>query len=1052
MKTVILSCYLFFSLSIYSQQWYQSEKITPEYKYSNFYEKFGSSISLDRDVLVVGSQGFDNNKGKVSVYKVDKDTLLKVATLKANDGMENNFFGCSVDISGDFIVVSAYDGNSDTNKKSFVYVFEKPVNGWNDCDAVAKLSTTYSDDYIYKCIVKISNDNIVLGTYGRQDNLCVFEKPDNGWKDTTETCKLLLLDNSYDFAESIDIDNGTIVVGGKGSSINNEIAFVYKRPLSGWKDINPSAVLSISEDTYTRWRSVSILGDYIFVGTYDLDIDTVIDCGAVYIYKEPLSGWKDTTESVKLLPENLIAYNKFGKYIDVSQNYIVISSQERQDKSSNYYNKYSYIYEKIGDDWSDYKQIAKLSFSDDLKKSYGASLGGITISDSVIIISTPEDGELGSSSGAAYFYHKPKDGWNDSDETEKLHPTPSYYNNFEKGFGQSIAIDGNTAVISSQGVNNYTGIVHVYEYENNKWQKVATLKASDGKEGDYFGYSVDIQKDVIIVGSAFNNGNYYCSGAAYIFEKPNTGWVDTIETAKLIASDGGICDLFGQSVKIYNDQIVIGARGSMDRKGAVYVYERPENGWISSVENAKLTTSDDLSTDFGRSISINDSIIVVGGSTGSGGAVYIFDKPNNGWQDSNEKYTITPSEGDYIGKSVCLDKNYLIIGATNKVLSYKIPQDGWENLLDPVILTPSDTTRSYGYPVVINNNTIVVGAMGDDDNGNSSGAVYIYEKDDLEWKDTIETIKVKAFDGEIKDWFGYSLDVFNNKLLISAYRNNYSDKNDNVNGAVYFFQKDTNVIVITYQPQNIENICLESSVNYKVVCENVDHYQWQVSSDSGENFYNLLDIFPFSGTQTDSLQVEYCDSSMDGYLFRCLLSNGSYKDTSEAAILLFDIESPVLETQNIAVSLNNGFVKISANDVISLLNDNCGITDTLLSEDYFTDDNVGENEILVTAIDEVGNKTVKQAIVNVSLATNIYNNKLGNKNISIIPIPVKNNFILNYNDIEIESLEVFNLSGIKILTLPYVNDKIDISALRSGIYILRVKTKKEFYNLKFIKQ
>lgn len=69
--------------------------------------------------------------------------------------------------------------------------------------------------------------------------------------------------------------------------------------------------------------------------------------------------------------------------------------------------------------------------------------------------------------------------------------------------------------------------------------QLATLTASDGQSGDYFGYSVGVGGNTIIVGAfqASVNGNR-SQGAAYVFVEPMTGWVNMSQTAKLTASDG----------------------------------------------------------------------------------------------------------------------------------------------------------------------------------------------------------------------------------------------------------------------------------------------------------------------------------------------------------------------------------------------------------------------------------------------------------------------------------------------------------------------------------
>ncbi|MTI29216.1 FG-GAP repeat protein, partial [Xanthovirga aplysinae] len=108
------------------------------------------------------------------------------------------------------------------------------------------------------------------------------------------------------------------------------------------------------------------------------------------------------------------------------------------------------------------------------------------------------------------------------------------------------------------------------------------LTASDGAEYDYFGYSVSISGDQLVVGAYFDDDKGSSSGSAYLFEKPDGGWVGMNETAKLTASDGTAHDYFGAFVSISEDLVVVGAYGKDENgvdSGSAYLFEKPEGGW-----------------------------------------------------------------------------------------------------------------------------------------------------------------------------------------------------------------------------------------------------------------------------------------------------------------------------------------------------------------------------------------------------------------------------------------------------------------------------------------
>jgi len=107
----------------------------------------------------------------------------------------------------------------------------------------------------------------------------------------------------------------------------------------------------------------------------------------------------------------------------------------------------------------------------------------------------------------------------------------------------------------------------------------ARLLASDGAPEDYFAHSVSICGDVAVVGVPYSGLDY--AGAAYIYQYENFTWV---EKQKLTASDAAAYDWFGQSVAIDGDLIIVGSPfhdangGEIEDAGAAYVFRRDDNG------------------------------------------------------------------------------------------------------------------------------------------------------------------------------------------------------------------------------------------------------------------------------------------------------------------------------------------------------------------------------------------------------------------------------------------------------------------------------------------
>ncbi|MDP6297771.1 MAG: FG-GAP repeat protein, partial [Candidatus Marinimicrobia bacterium] len=94
-----------------------------------------------------------------------------------------------------------------------------------------------------------------------------------------------------------------------------------------------------------------------------------------------------------------------------------------------------------------------------------------------------------------------------------------------------------------------------------------------GGSSDYFGNSVSISGNYIIVGTPNDNEDANQAGAAYIFTRSNTSWSSP---EQIVASDAAASDQFGNSVAIDGDYAIVGAYGDDDagsNSGSAYVYE-----------------------------------------------------------------------------------------------------------------------------------------------------------------------------------------------------------------------------------------------------------------------------------------------------------------------------------------------------------------------------------------------------------------------------------------------------------------------------------------------
>ncbi len=371
-------------------------------------------------------------------------------------------------------------------------------------------------------------------------------------------------------------------------------------------------------------------------------------------------------------------------------------------------------------------------------------------------------------------------------------------------FGYSVSVSGNTAVIGTyldDDAGTDAGCAYIFNKVGGEWTEIAKLTASDAVNNHWFGYSVAISGDVVVVGAYRDNGD---QGAAYVFEQPMSGWVDMTETGKLTASDGAGSDKFGLSVAIANDDIVIGSPEDDDNgvnSGSVYVFEEPMTGWTSMTETVKLISSDGNGSDlFGFSVFIYDNTIVVGAHLQDelgtdAGAAYIFEQPVGGWVASTEDAKLTASDatgGDWFGYSVAISGDDVIVGAsrensnTGSAYIFQKPSGNWVSTSSStkVDAETSTGTDRFGYSVAISDGVAVVGVPYADHSSMDQGSAVIFRKVDGTWKHSLGTFVLKASDGTTDDRSGWSVSISGNTIFSGAFSSTGFD-----HGAVYVYTR-----------------------------------------------------------------------------------------------------------------------------------------------------------------------------------------------------------------------------------------------------------------------
>ncbi len=410
-------------------------------------------------------------------------------------------------------------------------------------------------------------------------------------------------------------------------------------------------------------------------------------------------------------------------------------------------------------------------------------------------------------------------------------------------FGYSVSISGDYAIVGANeededtaGANLLGGAGSAYIFERDgsgNWSEKQKIVASDRGAGDYFGWSVSISGNYVIVGAIHEDHDsaganlLNSAGSAYIFERDGSG--NWSEKQKIVASDRDAHDNFGYSVSISGNYAIVGAHsedhdtaglGSLDRAGSGYIFERDGSGnWI---EQQKIVASDrGVEDHFGYSVSISGSYAIVGAynedhnvagvdSLRNTGSAYIFERDGSGnWIEQQKIVASDRGRGDNFGISVSISGDYAIVGAyyedhdTSGLDSlnaagsaYIFERDGSGNWIEQQKIVASDrgVDDSFGNSVSISGDYAIVGAFYEthDTAGANpisyAGSAYIFERDGSgNWS---EQQKIVASDREDSDVFGVSVSISGGYTIVGAYLEDHDTAGANLlvdAGSAYIF-------------------------------------------------------------------------------------------------------------------------------------------------------------------------------------------------------------------------------------------------------------------------
>lgn len=344
---------------------------------------------------------------------------------------------------------------------------------------------------------------------------------------------------------------------------------------------------------------------------------------------------------------------------------------------------------------------------------------------------------------------------------------------------KSVDIDGDIAVVGNPSKSE-DGRAYVYRRDGSRWIEEAILTPSDSNASislDYFGASVSVDGNTVVVGA-------FEAGTAFVFRYDGANWV---QEQQLYPSDPISFNWFGHSVSVSGDRVVVGAPyadGVVDTSGAAYIFDY-ENTSSSWTEATKATAADGDTDLFGYSVEVSGDDVVIGAPedddlAANGGSAYIFNWDGIIW---SHQAKLLPTDGtslakDRFGHSVSIDNDVVAIGAygtadqyqytaitPGKVYAFRNANSVWtqEANLQPAVAVNDD---GFGISVSISDDVIVAGAaFMDGFNGTDTGSVFAFQFKGGSW---IERNRMQKSVGGALDWYGSSVGISGDTIIGGA--------------------------------------------------------------------------------------------------------------------------------------------------------------------------------------------------------------------------------------------------------------------------------------------
>jgi uncharacterized repeat protein (TIGR01451 family) len=510
-------------------------------------------------------------------------------------------------------------------------------------------------------------------------------------------------------------------------------------------------------------------------------------------------------------------------------------------------------------------------------------------------------------------------------------------------FGHVVAMDGDTLVVGAHLEDTGGGQAGAaYVFSRNQggtgnWGQVKKVQPTDVGNADEFGYSVDVDGDILIAGMPFDDDVSLNAGAAYIFYRNQGGPNNWGQVAKLTVA-GGSGDNLGYAVAVSGDWAAVGAPFNDDgggNAGSVYLFARNQNGSDQWGQFAQVNADDAFGgAKFGASLDLDGATLAVGApGDRSSGSLYVFSQDQGGgnnWGQVRKRKASDASSLAEFGFSVALNGDRVVVGSPKDGSShgsaylFERNQGGANNWGEVKKLLPSNPSAfdEFGSSVAVLGDVICVGSPREDTGASNAGAAYFYYVNAGGAGNWGQSDMAVPFDAQAGDQAGRAVALAPAVATVGAH---LEDQRGSNAGAAYLYTLTLNRDpVIEDQSLSIEENSPAGTVVGTLTASDPDSLQsltFQIIDDPSEGAFALN---PSSGVLTvlDAGKLDY--ETVTNFVLTVQVTDNGVPPRSDTALVSIAILDVAEDTDLVLIMTGPATAIAGQQIVYSLMVSNAG--------------------------------------------------------------------------------------------------------------------------------